>query len=96
MNSVIFRHLLGLLSSRGVLWDFQNFAEEDFANTLFAGALLTHIRVAQESYLDQPYWGSIRGGVTKEVAMDHLFQQLQSIGSEPPLMKSPNLDQPPS
>jgi len=36
MNSIMFRHTLGLLSSKGVLWDFQNFAEEDFANTLFA------------------------------------------------------------
>ena len=55
--------------------------------------MLKHIRVIQESYLDQPYWGSVRGEVTKEVAMDHLLQQLHAIGSAPP--PDPDSEPPP-
>ena len=84
MNSIIFKHMLGLVASRGGLWAFQEFAEGDFANSLFAEAMLRHIRIIQDQILDKPYYGRLRAELTSEVATNHLIQQLQAIGSEPP------------
>jgi len=84
MNSIIFKHMLGLLSSRGGLWSFREFAEGEFANSLFAEALLRHIRIIQAQILDKPYYGKLRAEITSEVATNHMIEQLEAIGGEPP------------
>ena len=46
--------------------------------------MLEHIRAIQTQILDKPYMGKLRANLTSEVATEHLIEQLNVIGSEPP------------
>ena len=89
MNSIVVRHLLGLVGTRGVIWDFEQFCNTDFANKLFGEAILQQVRVIQDCVLEKPYWGDVRGLVAQEVARDHLLEQLCITGSVAPHLPPP-------
>ena len=84
-NSNANPNLLGLLGTRALIWDFEEFCNTVFLNHMFGEATLHHVQAVQICVLEKPYWGTVRSDVTVEVATDHLLEQLSVIGAKPPV-----------
>jgi len=84
MNGVIFRHMLSILATKALQWDFEDFCSSAWLNQMLGALIMDHVELLQQNVIEFPFWDVWRGEVARELAKDHLLEGLRRLGAEAP------------